>query len=107
MLPKKNANTLMFLVFFNQAEKEKIGPQFPACTLNIPLTADKRSSHCVCLPFGYELKSLVSEQDNLTKGEERSTELAAGEIRRRNDYEVAPLPFGKYRSKLLHFKSYR
>lgn len=90
-----------------QAEREKIGPQFPACTLDVPLTADQHSTLCVCLPFGYELKSIARDQDNMTEREDRSTELAVGELRRINDYEATPVPFGKYHSNLLHFKSYR
>lgn len=99
----------MLLIYshdYFKAEKEKKGPQFPASCLDTPLTADQHSTLCVCLPFGYELKSIVTDQNSLNAEEDRGTELA-GEINRRGGEGATLCPLEKYQSQLLHFKSYR
>ncbi|KAL9984828.1 hypothetical protein ACROYT_G007164 [Oculina patagonica] len=93
-----------------QAEKEKKGPQFSASNLDdVPLTAHQHSTLCVCLLFGCELKNTVTDRDtdSFRKEEHRGTEIAAGEINRRDGDEEFLCPLEKYQSQLLHLKSYR
>ena len=101
---------LIYLHDFSQAEKEKKGPQFFASDLDdIPLPAHQRSTLCICLPFGCELKNMVTDQDtgSLCGEEHKATDTVTREINRRDGDEVLLCPLEKYQSQLLHLKSYR
>lgn len=107
---RKQFSNLIHTINFSQAEKEKKGPQFPASDLDdIPLTAHQRSTLCVCLPFGCELKNVVTDQDtgSLCGEELKGTDTVMTEINRRDGGDMLLCPLEKYQSQLLHLKSYR
>ena len=97
------------VLYLLQAEKEKKGPQFPSFNLDIPLAAHEWPTICVSLPFGSELKSLVREEDTSSVGDggRGLVEYVAAGISGMDGFKDVACPLEKYRSKLLHFKSYR
>ncbi|XP_067021110.1 zinc finger C3H1 domain-containing protein-like isoform X4 [Acropora muricata] len=91
-----------------QAEKDRLGPQFPSSSLDIPLSAHDHPIMCICLPFNYQLKSLVSDEDSNWSNEEEQTDLAKlNATCKEGDDKGVLCPLKKYTSQLLYFKSYR
>ena len=93
-----------------KVEKENEGPQFSAFSLDVPLPvpAHQLSTLCISLPFGGDLTSLLADQntDVLCTEQQVGVESGAEEISRKDNEEFT-CPLEKYKSQLLHFKSYR
>lgn len=94
-----------------KTEKEKEGPQFSAFSLDVPvpMPAHQLSTLCVSLPFGHDLTSILADQDTdkLCAREQQVGVESGAEKISKQDKEELPCPLEKYKSQLLHFKSYR
>lgn len=75
----------------------------------MPISAYQRSILCVSLPFGDELHCIVidDDADSLCREERVDSESVVGEINKKDNSEGTLCPLEKYKSQLLHFKSYR